>query len=826
MPNLVGIGNSQVPTNAMLGGLAYQDSVGEVIFEKIKARTPDTATDIFVYDTRKDSDGGAWRHRTTDKSWYNEIPSNTRGARKEFPIVAVIVIEAYEIIIYDGDDPNLSMWMRFTIPAYTVGSNYAYTPVGVVYVNAYPHNSINLSCVHMLNGQLFVGANQGGNASQSFSAGFEINFINEEMYEYLHYPSSAARNSKWRLGGNISQRNDTTSTNTPTSRYGSGGGVGITTTQNKYLGWANGVDMKVFPDDPIDPSTGLPKPTIVVASTLGISIMRGTGAMPEMTTTASNAQLVKKIQITKSNKLAFKHHSDWIYFYDIPDTNKSGSYWNSLDGYLGRFTGTNRNYGSNGIPINTTGSLPNFAEDRAIGHPNGLSLIDINTISYAGQSTGYKMHCDIATDFNTGWQMGDVKRALLSSTDDADLSGTELVTNGNFSGNNVNGWTEREAGGSFTASGGQATLTYSSGVASWRQDIAITAGKAYHLSFQVVSTTTSSIQFYYNHGSPGGDLGVSMSGSAGKFSATFVAASNSVRIFPRIFASGNMVLDNISLREGDMDRSDHPQYSGLGAIGTVPKTPVADGAELMAYGPFSSSIGLVQTYRSDLDYGTGDFYYMIWINLSSHSPLQGIWSRQGTSHTTGNRIQFQTVANGDGQLNFYGGHANGNVTGMKVQLNTWEHLAMVRKQGKMYWYLNGQNVSVYDDTTNYTSANSNTHFRVGGLTYQTSNLFNTNQYAMSAGKLALFKTGAEAPTPEQMRELYQDEKKLFVPNAKCNNGSTNNYVRALEYDKDTDTLHVGTDVGRSDFNGLVRINTTSTPVTTVISASNGLVAEQ
>ena len=26
MPNLVGIGNSQVPTNAMLGGLAYQDT--------------------------------------------------------------------------------------------------------------------------------------------------------------------------------------------------------------------------------------------------------------------------------------------------------------------------------------------------------------------------------------------------------------------------------------------------------------------------------------------------------------------------------------------------------------------------------------------------------------------------------------------------------------------------------------------------------------------------------------------------------------------------------------------------------------------------------
>ena len=821
MPNLVGIGNSQVPTNAMLGGLAFQDSVDEVIIKKIKARTPDTATDIFVYDTRKDSDGGAWRHRTTDKSWYNEIPSKTRGARKEFPIVAVIVIEAYEIIIYDGDDSNLSMWMRFTIPAYTVGSNYAYTPVGVVYVNAYPHNSINLSCVHMLNGQLFVGANREGNASQSFSAGFEINFINEEMYEYLHYPSSAARNSKWRLGGNISQRNSTQQTNTPTTRYGDGIGV----SQNKYLGWANGVDMKVFPDDPIDPSTGLPKPTIVVASTLGISIMRGTGAMPEMTTTASNAQLVKKIQITKSNKLAFKHHSDWIYFYDIPDTNKSGSYWNSLDGYLGRFTGTNRNYQANGIPLNTEGSLPNFAEDRAIGHPNGLSLIDINTISYAGQSTGYKMHCDIGTDFNSGWQMGDVKRALLSSTDDADLSGTELVTNGNFSSNNVNGWTEREAGGSFTASGGQATLTYSSGVASWRQDIAITAGKAYHLSFQVVSTTTSSIQFYYNHGSPGGDLGVSMSGSAGIFNATFVAASNSVRIFPRIFASGNMVLDNISLREGDMDRSDHPKNGGLMAIGTVPKTPVADGAELMAYGPFDSSSYLIQDYSSDLDYGTDDFYYMIWVKLSGHSPLQGIWSRQDQGQGSGNRIQVQTVGSANGEVAIYSGVNYSSIPGSALGIGVWHHLAMVRRSGTMYWYKDGVQLVSYSDNTNY--SNSNALLRLGGLNLGSAGQeYTTNHYQMSQGKLALFRTGKQAPTPEQMEKMYDDEKHLFAENAKCTLHGTSDSVVGLALDDTDDTIHAGTSSGRSQFQGLTRINNTTTAVTTVISASDKLVAEQ
>ena len=55
----------------------------------------DTAVDVFVYDTRKDSDGGAWRKRTQNTSWYNEaLNTATRGARKEFPSVAVIVLKS------------------------------------------------------------------------------------------------------------------------------------------------------------------------------------------------------------------------------------------------------------------------------------------------------------------------------------------------------------------------------------------------------------------------------------------------------------------------------------------------------------------------------------------------------------------------------------------------------------------------------------------------------------------------------------------------------------------------------------------------------------
>ena len=100
MSNLVGTGLNQAPTNSMLGGLAYQDPAHASIkdldlknLSQINSETADTAVDVFVYDTSKDSDGGAWRKRTQHTSWYNEtLNTAIRGSRKEFPAVAVIML--------------------------------------------------------------------------------------------------------------------------------------------------------------------------------------------------------------------------------------------------------------------------------------------------------------------------------------------------------------------------------------------------------------------------------------------------------------------------------------------------------------------------------------------------------------------------------------------------------------------------------------------------------------------------------------------------------------------------------------------------------------
>ena len=74
--------------------------------------------------------------------------------------------------------------------------------------------------------------------------------------------------------------------------------------------------------------------------------------------------------------------------------------------------------------------------------------------------------------------------------------------------------------------------------------------------------------------------------------------------------------------------------------------------------------------------------------------------------------------------------------------------------------------------------------------------------------------------------MYNDEKHLFQENAKATLYGTSNAVTGLAYDEKTDRYHVGTSAGRSDFQGLRRINNTTTAVTTAISAHDGFIVEQ
>jgi hypothetical protein len=51
-------------------------------------------------------------------------------------------------------------------------------------------------------------------------------------------------------------------------------------------------------------------------------------------------------------------------------------------------------------------------------------------------------------------------------------------------------------------------------------------------------------------------------------------------------------------------------------------------------------------------------------------------------------------------------------------------------------------------------------------------------------------------------------------------------VQAVAYDDVMDHLHVGTTEGRSVFQGLNRVDNTTNAISTALSASNGIVAEE
>jgi hypothetical protein len=269
--------------------------------------------------------------------------------------------------------------------------------------------------------------------------------------------------------------------------------------------------------------------------------------------------------------------------------------------------------------------------------------------------------------------------------------------------------------------------------------------------------------------------------------------------------------DDVSIQLLEEDRS--VNGNGLQVFGTVTKTAVATGADLVSYGGFSRSNYLEQPYNSDLDFGTGDFSIMGWLQASSSNAGfrqtildRGSASLDSIAITREYNGKFVCTA-GSTVLTSTGiAYTSGNI-----------HFALVRKSGTLAIYANGILDSAVSSTTNVTDTDAVMIIGVDrGLS--ASNWFTRD-------KLALLRISATAPTAEQIAKMYRDEKPLFQENAQATLYGTSKAVTALAYDDDTELLHVGTSAGRSVFQGLRRVDNTTDAVGAAISASNGLVAE-
>ena len=802
MPNLVGIGLSQVPTNSMLGGLAYQspdhasiENLDLKYISQINAETADTAVDIFVYDTSKDSDGGAWRKRTSHTSWYNEtLNTSTRGSRREFPAVAVIVVNQSYVSIYDGDDPDLPMWMVFDGNSSDMftngGTNYAVTS---------------------LNGILSLGEN---------GAIWNAHFISDR---------GDLRNSSRRYDykGNIEQRND---------------GLGYTDQETSGAlvnSKVNDVAMTVLPNAPIDSTTGLPVPTIAVATAGGVSVIKDDGTVYDIDANGSTYQGINKIHFTPDDKLAFSaqqsgsHTGYYRYIIaNIPNSDVVGAYWQSFSDELIDYAYSN--YASTSIPVLFTNSgvsgninavsKSNSNKDNAIGGDQSLTLLSRSESQYTD------MVAYATTSYNTGWMHGNIKGAFLSDTDATNATASELIVDGsgNWAGDfnvqsDVDSWVDWIAVTTSLNSGKMRITTTGTGYAYVYKAFTTVVGKQYVLNLDYTHGNNNHMYVRLGTNADGEQYSVTVLSSTQNFTKYFTATTTTSYI-TFLVGTGSVGeygdVDNVSIKPVQEDRS--VNNKGLQVFGTITKSAVATGAELVAYSGFSASNYLEQPYNSNLNYGTGDFYFGGWFKGAGYS--DSLIGRLHDSSSAGKGFLLSTASSGaSGVLVFaiytLGFQSSGRTTVGTTTNETgkgWQQVWGIRRGGTMELWLNGNLVTTGSNSADISDTTYNPPLFIG--VQHGSSVFD--------GELALMRTGASAPSPEQIKKMYEDEKVLFQENAKCTLYGSSDAVTALAYDDSNSILSVGTSSGRSDFQGLRRINNTTTAVTTAISAHDEFIVEQ
>ena len=840
--NLIGFDNDQVSLNGMLGSMAFQDSdkieVGDVSTDLLSGKLTvgeinhellNIGIRLFVYDTRKDSDGGKWR-KTTAASWYNEdLNTKQRGSKREFPAVAILVATWTEFFIFDGDDPSCPLWMKFDNDSDT-GSG---EPMLMQDSESGAH-----SLVDAKDGKIITGHRSGSSHNGGIVV---VDFVRDNA---LKYRSGTGVSFSGYFRGNISERN--------LDKGWTGGDDQGQTTLGNFI---TGAIIHVPKNSDIDPETGLPKYMLFVTGYGATNGGDGPTVITESMGSTPYGRLVgfwnnttfysKYPQIYKDKYFLFASDNSsqvkWITFHEIPQDvrdfgysdNRANWYVNYLDATRGSSDKIMATPTPVGVRVETirVGSGTTLKVMRLCGDYVAMGSkfgVGIGTL----EETNPRMANYITTDYNTGWVPNDPKAVLCCSTSEEDLVGSgELITNGvdwtGASGTTPpTGWSCASSVTTFSVSSGQLTIDRGgegSGTnARFQQTISVTSGKVYTISFDLLATSHGAI-LDVRHSSYGGyDYGNALDdgsydSTTGRKTFSFRADASSVEISLRSSSiNGTMTIDNFSVQLADEDRSVYSR--GPWVNGTITRTPVAEGAELVSYSGFSGSNYLKLPTSDGFDLGTGDFFVSCWVknNVSNGSSDYVVSNTiQGSNTNPRWGIKADTT-----QIAF-------NVSGSAVLIldsnagNTndeWRHVAFCRRDGILTGYLDGVQEAQAHVTTDLTLADS--YFFVGSWG---SSLSQFNYY----GEVALVKLCRQVPTRKQIMKMFVDEKRMFAPNAKCTLYGTSDDVVDIAYDDSRDLIQIGTSSGRSDFLGMCRINNSTTEITVErgMSSSNGFTIE-
>ena len=825
MPNLVGIGNSQVPTNAMLGGLAYQDPSHAILknvepgnIAAINTRIDRTATQsgVYVYNTNEDSDGGQWRYRCQDKSWYNEqLGTRWRGHRKEFPSIAVIVCQSYHLYIYDGDDPNLPMWMGFKPGVGGSASDSTFLGAG---------GQGAIRGVAMKNGILCVAYT---------TSGWGISRI-----DFL------ADSQKWYwTSGQYSQPDGHISMRNVEQTYVQFGGNKHSALASNHS-YVNDVDMTVLPDAPIGKDSGIQVPTIAITSTGGITIIHDDEGNSNSSTGTKDGQYVVFTEDHKILVNEFVNYSpaDEVHLLDV-----------AVDG-----EGTNlsdlRAYGmnDNGEDVVTSNKFTNGGWSNGLAAGNnyvyGVNYHDGNNphpalgmIARSKDGISDEMVNFMEWDYCSGWQPGYCKTSTCASLrlhDSYQGGYTNLISDPFYSGDgsDLSSWTARNA--VVTVDSNRLKVDDSANAGSWssaQQSFTTVANQEYVASakFTAGSPTQAFLFGFYNGGVASAGTAPTWNQNFGTSNGTykfrFKAAGTTTTLVLAMNDNGVGYFEEIYVKKAVQERSiKRTQATDTGntaggwhPVGAMSVRELERDADLDAYGGFSSSNYIMSPSNSDMNYGTGDFYITGWWTMNDTTPSSDndFFTRCDNGPTKAIFVQHRV----NNTLRIYTSDSSGaTYTDSGTISNTegaWCHFFANRNSGGIDLYINGVLDNSSKTNNGAKDIGSNLNAYIGGR-------IQTSQNYANDAKVSLIRTGSGNLSAKQIERMYITEKALFGRGAKTGLAGTSRDGRTIAYDRTRDILHVSTTTTKSEFAGLVRINSEDRGYLIRMSVSDGFFAGQ
>lgn len=738
-------------TTGSTANLVYPEAIANLV-------TASDVRDVLVYDTRLDSDGGAWTRRCQHTSWWNEtLNTATRGAKRDFPTVALIVLRAGSMTIYDLHDLDGSnvprMWMVFTAGF----GNHLFVSGGSL-----------PTALAASNGYLVVTSTGGSGSGRAISVAFCAD-------AGLIY--STFNVSRW--SGLIVSRNSGANSSTTISAASIAG--------NDIAD----VDMRVLPGALRD-GAGLPIPTIAVATGGGLSVIHPNGQVVSLTI-ASGHTCVSFVSDTHLGGV-LSSDAAALPYYPIPYATAAeggarvGAYYTS---------GQSLNYnigGQSGVVADAAGGvagLAQFAHELMTNPNNGMVALTAHT-------------------YATGWQPGDIRLAALCDAATGVIAASgEMITNGTFT-TDTAGWIASL--GTIAAVSNEMRVTNGGAYGSAYQTLTTVPGQAYTLTCTMRAGTAYGAIISVTEPIGNTLLAQQQTISASDVTVlmTFVAAGVQTRIVAQtnsITIGATAYFDSISVKTAVADRSHKAR--GLTVIGSLTRAAVGTGNDVVAVSGFTSGNYLDQPYNSLLDFGSGDFCISFWGRAST----AGGYYLDRDSSTTGARISL--VASGN-KVTFaitdnvaVGASVTTSRDFVSTDLALWH---FIRRGSVLEGWRNG----VLDVSGSAGSVGSLTNalavLRVGERVSSTS---------PAAGLIiSMLRFSAYAPTPTQIARMWRDERALFDTGAKALLGGTTSAVQALSYSEHSQRLAVATTDGVGVFAGLRRVEYLSTSNLSPAMASN------